>query len=47
MDMHNILHEFEFRPDETTDYGVTGVYNPLFYCRKLRITGRKIKNCTI
>ena len=22
-DMHNILDEFEFRPDETTDYGVS------------------------
>ena len=22
-DMHNILDEFEFRPDQTTDYGVS------------------------
>ena len=22
-DMHNILDEFEFRPDRTTDYGVS------------------------
>ena len=23
IDMHNILHEFEFWPNETTDYGVS------------------------
>ena len=23
MDMHNIMNEFEFRPDRTTDYGVS------------------------
>ena len=22
-DMHNILNEFEYRPDQTTDYGVS------------------------
>ena len=22
-DMHNIMNEFEFRPDRTTDYGVS------------------------
>ena len=22
-DMHNIMNEFEFRPDQTTDYGVS------------------------
>ena len=38
-DMHNIMNEFEFRPDRTTDYGVSCPYRlimgkmvfPLFF----------------
>ena len=30
IDMHNILHEFEFWPNGTTDYGVSCPVSPLF-----------------
>ena len=46
-DMHNILDEFEFRPDRTIDYGVKlQVHDQIFFAKDCKPCNRLCRNCS-